>query len=90
MHILHLQVVLLIFFASDALAAVADLAEGVVEVAAVQTNPIRVGLYFRAVGVLHDRNRNCKYYLTLYILILFQRQKIKKQSDMRKIVGCFG
>lgn len=68
LHILHLQVILLIFFASDALAAIADLAEGVVEVTAVQANPIGVGLSFGAVGVLHDRNRNCEIlFNSLYI-----------------------
>lgn len=77
LHILHLQVVLLIFFPSDALASIADFAEGVVEVTAVQTNPIRVGVSFGAVGVLHDRNRNCKYYLTLYILNLFHKTEDK-------------
>lgn len=68
LHILHLQVILLILFSSDALAAIADLAEGVVEVTAVQTNPICVGFTLWAVGVLHDRNRNCEIlFNSLYI-----------------------
>lgn len=81
-HILHLQEVLLVFFSSDALATVADLAEGVVEVTAVQANPIRVGFSFRAMGVLHDRNRNCEIlFNSLYFNFIPKTEDQKTVSD---------
>jgi hypothetical protein len=59
--ILHLQVVLVVLLSGDGAAAVADLAEGVVEVAAVETDPISAGVDLGsmfAVGFLHRRKIN--------------------------------
>jgi hypothetical protein len=40
LHIVHLKIVVMVLLSSDASAAVADLPEGVVEVAAVETHPV--------------------------------------------------
>jgi hypothetical protein len=55
--ILHLQIILLILLSGDAFTAVADFTEGIVEVAAVEADPIRVGITFGVglrVGLLHE------------------------------------
>lgn len=55
---LHLDVILMVLFTSDGLAAIADLAEGVIEVAAVEAQPISAGISLGgmvAVGFLHGR-----------------------------------
>jgi len=42
LHILHVKVILMVLLSGDAAASVAELAEGVVQIAAIETHPIEI------------------------------------------------
>jgi hypothetical protein len=42
LHILHVKVILMVLLSGDAAASVAELAEGVVQIAAIETHPVKI------------------------------------------------
>lgn len=58
---LHLYIILMVLFACDRPATVADLSEGVIEVTATEADPISTGINLRtmlSVGFLHGEKIN--------------------------------